>query len=323
MPLKFIFYSDSHLGFDFPITSRSKRTRRGADFFDNFHRVYQYAIEQKIDLLVHGGDLFYRSKIPTKLANHVYLMLHEYAAQKITTIIVPGNHERSHLPQSLLAQDRNIWVFKQPQTYTFNTGAASLSFSGFPFASGNIRHNFRDLVAQTSWQQARAHTKILCLHQAIEGATVGPQNYTFRNRGDVININEIPPDFALVLCGHIHRRQILTTASGVPVVHAGSLERTSFAEKDEPKGFYEISFHSVGSKPDIKFIPLPTRPMIHIDLTPVATQSEGLKLLRKKTSGLPLNAIVRIHTNHSLPVAGVRANVPESMIVYIHNTYFR
>ena len=52
MAIRIVFFSDTHLGFDYPVRGVRKtrgvrkageRRRRGADFFDNFERVLRYA----------------------------------------------------------------------------------------------------------------------------------------------------------------------------------------------------------------------------------------------------------------------------------------
>ncbi len=322
MSFRFIFYSDTHLGFDFPLTRKSKRVRRGIDFFDNFHRIYQYALDNNINTLVHGGDLFYRSKIPDKLVNHVYLILHEYAARGVKTYIVPGNHERSRLPASLIMQDPNICVFTKPQNYVIESPLGRICFCGFPFETGDIRSKFNDLISATNWKNADADLNILCLHQAIDGASVGPKNYIFRNQPDVIDINDISAEFALVLCGHIHRRQILNSQKGTPVVFAGSVERTSFAEKEEPKGFYDINFKSISGPPGISFIKLPTRPMIDINANSSFTEGGLYESFRERVAKLPSNAIIRIDLDDTISIDELRKLIPDSIILYQRRTNF-
>jgi DNA repair exonuclease SbcCD nuclease subunit len=165
-------------------------------------------------------------------------------------------------------------------------------------------------VEETNWRKKRANINILCLHQAIDGATVGPSNYTFRNREEVIDIDDIPDGINLVLSGHIHRRQILRTRTGIPVIYSGSIERTSFAERDEPKGFYDITVASDSAQPRIKFIELPTRPMIILNQNNSMKKSEILKHLQT----IPQNAIVRLQMGNNLTLNEIRAECPESMI---------
>ena len=45
--MKILFFSDTHLGFDYPIRPRIVRRRRGQDFFNNFERVLKYSLENK------------------------------------------------------------------------------------------------------------------------------------------------------------------------------------------------------------------------------------------------------------------------------------
>ena len=313
MPFHFIFYSDTHLGFDFPVTQKSKYIRRGIDFFNNFHKIYDYALKNNIDTLVHGGDLFYRSKVPKKLVNHVYMILHEYAAKGLKTYIVPGNHERARLPGSLLIQDKNLFIFKHPESYIIDTSVGSVCLAGFPFERGDIRSNFKALVKSTQWQKHKADYNFLCLHQAIDGATVGPSNYMFRNRDDVVDINDIPAEFDLVLCGHIHRRQILLSEKGTPVIFAGSIERTSFAERGEPKGFYDITLHPEINRPKIKFIKLPARPMFILNQADKSDTSMLISQMKK----IPANAIVRIKLEGNINLEKIRNSCPESMIISV------
>jgi len=88
---------------------------------------------------------------------------------------------------------------------------------------------------------------------------------------------DIPEKFTAAINGHIHRAQILIRdISGryriPPIIHPGSTERTSFAEKDEPKGYMILELALDGSKSHIygiHFEELPTRPMVRIELGPI------------------------------------------------------
>src|SRR5438067_2086727 len=76
-------------------------------------------------------------------------------------------------------------------------------------------------------------------------ATVGPADFMFTTASDVVRPREVPREFAVVVTGHIHRHQVLTVgrdggALHTPVLYPGSIERTSLAEIDEPKGFMMV-----------------------------------------------------------------------------------
>jgi DNA repair exonuclease SbcCD nuclease subunit len=102
---------------------------------------------------------------------------------------------------------------------------------------------------------------VLCLHQCIEGATCGAGSFTFRFGADVIRTGDLPQNVAVTLSGHIHRHQVLRPAGRPPVIYAGSVERTSFAEAPEVKGFGVLQLTDAGLA-SFDFRPLPARPMV-------------------------------------------------------------
>ena len=265
-----VFFSDTHLGYDFPIRPRVVKKRRGQDFFRNFESVLSYTINNQIDLIVHGGDLFFRHKVSEFIIDRVYQTLSDFAQYQIPFYIVPGNHERSELPPSLFLKHPNINIFNQVKFFSVFHHDFRIILAGFPFIRKNIRGKFPNLMEELEWYKEKADLKILIFHQAVEGATVGPENYRFRNSEDVIPLSLIPDDATAVLCGHIHRRQILTKGPNkishlIPVIFSGSTERTSFAEKDEKKGFYHLIFNKSERNNcllrESRFIELPSRPM--------------------------------------------------------------
>jgi exonuclease SbcD len=262
MPTRVIFCSDTHLGFDHPIRPRSERVQRGPDFFANFQRVLDYAQRTAADLVVHGGDFFFRSRVPAVIVDRAYQMLLEFVACGIPIAIVPGNHERSELPPSLFLNHPLIRVFDRPRTHRFEFDGASLAVSGFPYLR-RVRAHFRTAVEESGSDCVPADHRILCVHHAVDGAVVGPAGFTFHGAADVIAADQLPERINCVLAGHIHRHQVLDHR--VPVVYCGSIERTSFAERGETKGFCELIFRRKATVPEVLFHELPTRPMVDFD----------------------------------------------------------
>jgi exonuclease SbcD len=296
------FFSDTHLGFDYPIHPRIERRRRGGDFFANFYRVLDGQAVSNVDLLVHGGDLFFRSRVHPKVIDRVYGALFEFADRGVPIVIVPGNHERSRLPESLYLSHPNIYVFVRPMTFMFRVRDVQVNLSGFPFERDDVRSRFPSLLEKTGWREAGGDIRLLCLHQAVEGAQVGPVNYTFRSGREVVRFQDLPEGFQAILAGHVHRQQILTERRRPGridrrVIYAGSTERTSFAEKDEDKGFFDITFNptddnhwALGS---LGFKRLPVRPMAEIVID---RRLDGQKLesfLKARISQLARDSIVR------------------------------
>ncbi len=324
--IKIRFFADTHLGFDYPLRPRIPRRRRGQDFFDNFHRVLDSAAASKIDILIHGGDLFFRSRVPSKIVDLTYSALFEFAEKGMPVVIVPGNHERSRLPTSLYLAHPNIHVFAAPMTYKFDFGNIRVCISGFPFERNNIKNRFRSILKETGWEGTDGDIKLLCIHQAVEGAQVGPADYTFRNGEDVIRFDDLPNEFHAVLAGHIHRKQILDgkaskEGKALQVIYPGSTERTSFAEKNEAKGFFDVTFGTINKDgwqiAGLEFMQLPTRPMADLYLTNNVNESNLKPFLLAHIKNFDKNAIVRIKCTGKVN-EGVKGQLTSS---YLRNIF--
>ncbi len=258
--MRVLFVSDTHLGFDLPSRPRVVRRRRGDDFFLNFERALEAARTGEVDAVVHGGDLLYRSRVPAWLAEAALAPLKRLASSGVPVLLVPGNHERACLPYPLLALHERLHIFDRPRGFVLEARGVRAAFIGFPYTH-EIRRGFPEVLAAANRGTSGADVRVLCLHQCIEGATCGPGNYTFRSGADVIRAADLPRDVAVVLSGHIHRQQVLRPAGRPPVVYAGSVERTSFAEAPETKGFVVLQLTPSGLG-RLQFRPLPARPMV-------------------------------------------------------------
>jgi DNA repair exonuclease SbcCD nuclease subunit len=329
VPVRILFLSDTHLGLDLPSRPRIERPRRGDDLFESFERALKPATTGETDLVVHGGDLFYRSRIPAWLAERVFGRLAELADAGVDVFWVPGNHERSGVPRGLLLTHPRIRVFDRPRTFRVEREGLTIALSGFPYAP-RVAADFGALLEATGHRESAADVKLLCIHQAVEGATVGPSDFVFRGGDDVLKGRDVPPGFAALLSGHIHRSQVLVkdlAGRGLasPVLYAGSTERTSFAERHEPKGFLvlEVSPSGDGGRATWEFRDLEARPMVDVSLDP---REEDLEA-RLEAALLPLDprSIVRVSLTadppaHVLPLfsaASLRAAAPRSMTVSV------
>jgi len=327
--LRVLLVADTHLGFDLPQRPRVERPRRGPDFFANFERALAPARRGEVDLVVHGGDLLYRSRVGGGLVAAALEPLLAVADRGVPVLLVPGNHERSCLPYPLLAAHAHFHLLDRPRSFTFDVRGMSVVVAGFPCERGDARSVFAERLAAAA--PPPGDVRLLCLHQAVEGATVGPADFTFRSAPDVVPGRAIPAGFAAVLAGHIHRHQVLTRdlagrPLAAPVLYPGSVERTAFAERDERKGYLTLAiapdFRGGGRLAEWRFHELPTRPM-HVLTLPAAGLDHGG--LRAALGALPPDAVVQLRvTGEPAPsaAAALRASAlarlhPPSMIVEV------
>ncbi|MBN1879459.1 metallophosphoesterase [bacterium] len=267
--VRILFFADSHLGFDNGLRSRIQRRRRSDDFERNFHAVIRRGLENDIDLVVHGGDVFYRSRIPPELVSDTFRCLGELPKNGKPVYLAPGNHERSRIPYPLFALIPGIYIFNGFNSFVFEKYDLRLLLSGFPY-SDHARSYIQTYCNRSMDDDYLCDFRILCIHQAVEGSMAGIQNYTFRSGDDVVPVDAFPANIDLVLSGHIHKAQVLriqrqsSPVSMLPVIYPGSIERTSFAERDESKGFFLVDLKKEcdGLKRiEWTFSELPARPM--------------------------------------------------------------
>lgn len=299
--MRVLFLSDTHLGFDSPARPRVERRRRGGDFFRNYELALAPALRREVDVVLHGGDLLYRSRVPASLAERALAPLVRVAEAGVAVLLVPGNHERGRIPYPLLAWHPNLHVFDRPRTVSLEARGVRVAFVGFPYAKA-VRSRFRGLVAQAgrangaTEKRGRADHAILCLHHSIEGATCGPGDFTFRAGDDVIRRADLPRGLTLVLSGHVHRHQVMRpgTQDGPTVVYAGSIERTSFAEAPEAKGVVRVELDSAGVT-KLEFSPLPTRPMLVRALSLQGCgEAEARRRIAEVVRATPPDAVLQI-----------------------------
>ncbi|NQV29640.1 MAG: metallophosphoesterase [Candidatus Marinimicrobia bacterium] len=319
--MKILLFADTHLGFDYPIRPRIERRRRGTDFFQNYQHILDTALTEKVDVLLHGGDVFFRSKIPSLIVEKAYEPLLKVLDQGIDIFLVPGNHERSRLPHTPLFHHPKLHLFDRPRTFTVERSNSRIAFGGIPNIRHDVADSFAGAVHSSGIMEVSAEQKLLCLHQSIENAVVGVQNYKFRKGPDVIGLDQFPAGMDLIVSGHIHRQQILTSLSGTPIIYPGSIERTSFAERLESKGYYMIEISE--ARIDIEFRPLSCRPMIEWLLNSCTVdESSFLQQVASRVTELPEDAILRIKCTSEgqqdlLKIAKVRTLFPTSINVEI------
>jgi DNA repair exonuclease SbcCD nuclease subunit len=304
--VRILLVADTHLGFDLPFKPRIQRRRRGHDFFANFERALEPAMRGEVDLVVHGGDLFFRAKFPDALVEKAMEPLLRVAERGTPIYLVPGNHERSKIPLQIWTVHPNLHIFRQPGTFVCRLNQATIALSGFPFAR-RVGDDFLNLVEATNYRDAKADIHLLCIHQAVEGAKVGPSDYTFRRGSDVIRGSDIPREFTAVLSGHIHRSQLLTRdlmnrPMPAPVIYPGSVERTAFAERFEEKHYVILNFNlpSPNQAPslEVAFVPLPARPMHTLDINGESHDvQQQLGELRRRLWSMDPESIVNLRLN--------------------------
>lgn len=329
--MRILLVADTHIGFDLPQRPRVERRRRGHDFLANFRRALAPARRGQVDLVVHGGDLLFRSVVPAAIVEMAMQPLIEVASLGVPVYLVPGNHERSRIPLHLWASHPGIRVFDRPRTFRLQVGDCTLALSGFPYVR-QVRNCFAALVQETGYEPGATDCAIVCMHQAFEGARVGgPGKFRFGTGKDVVRGLDLPAGLDAVLTGHIHRAQVLRTnlqgrPLAAPVIYPGSVERTSWAEQDEPKGYVIVTVGTGRGQVDLQWTRLPDRPMCDVYVKSALARQPLEASLRTQLGQLQGDAVVRVHlrgpwsdaAREALSSANLRRLAPDTMNISLH-----
>ncbi len=256
MAIRFLHLADTHLGARHP-------ARGGGDpYLRSFRRALAPARRGEVDLVLHGGDMYARSRPSVRRVAEGSGLLLDAAEGGARVVLVAGNHETSVLPGRLLLGHPRIHVLEAASRLSLEIGGARVSIYGFPFLRREPRARFASVLSEAGWPRGRGDVNVLLCHQTFEGARVGPVGYTFRAGPEVIPLSAVPAGFHYGALGHIHRRQLLRHPArpGLLLAYPGATERTARAEGNEEKGYLRGEFRGDGTV-RVRFIRLPVRPL--------------------------------------------------------------
>jgi hypothetical protein len=145
------------------------------------------------------------ARVAPEIVNRSCMALAEVSDLGVQVIIAPGNHDRSRLPSSIWLGHPNIHVLDQPRSVLIHANDLTVAIGGFPFVPGDIRESLPRQLEQTGLARVPADVRLLCMHQTVAGARVGPNGFEFRAGPEVISRASLPRAMTAVLAGHIHR----------------------------------------------------------------------------------------------------------------------
>ncbi|MEE8318842.1 MAG: exonuclease SbcCD subunit D [Dehalococcoidales bacterium] len=336
--MKILHFADLHLGVESyghtdPATGLSSRL---IDFLSAFDRVIDYALENKVDLVLFCGDT-YKTREPGQTQQREFAKrLNRLSAGGIPVFLLIGNHDMPNAVGRATATEifdtlavANVYVSNRPDVYKIPTASGVVQVVSLPWPRRSAllsKEEAKNLdLAQIKDRLQQALTTaievnaakldpglpaVLAAHAWVTGATVGSEKImTIGQEPSLLLSNVARPDFDYVALGHIHRHQVLS--ENPPVVYAGSLESMDFNDEDDDKGFYLVDIESGGEtgkrKVTFDFHPVEGRRFVTVsvnieaeDMDPTATV---LKAIAGQAESLP-GAIVRLSLTLPAQVEG-------------------
>jgi DNA repair exonuclease SbcCD nuclease subunit len=254
--MRILQISDTHLGAK--LNARGPQGwSRADDHFDALVHALQPAFREEVDLVVHAGDVFDRSRPPRRDVERSAALFHD-VARRVPVVGIAGNHDRKGIQRWL--PHRSLRFVDQPQV---------VEHGGRRFGLVPFQRYASHFAAAVARLLASGPLDLLFCHASFAGSRV--PGFTFRvappqsrRHTDVIGLQHLleagvdPMAVGAIGSGHIHPRQALQLGP-IPVVHGGSTERTAFSEASQVKG--TVIWDLSGPSPAWRFADHPTRPM--------------------------------------------------------------
>jgi exonuclease SbcD len=267
MGLKILHFADLHLGVETygrlnPETGLSTRLE---DFLKALDKVVDYAIENKIDLVLFCGDA-YKSREPTQTQQREFAKrIYRLSSSGIPIFLLIGNHDLPNAIGKATTTEifdtltvKNVYVSNRPEVHRIPTPSGDIQVVSLPWLrrsalltkedtknltfeqiNEKMQAAMTEVIANKAKELDPELPAVLAAHVWVTGAKVGSESsMTIGQEHALLVSNIIHPAFDYVALGHIHKHQVLN--ENPPVVYAGSLERLDFGEADDEKGFYLV-----------------------------------------------------------------------------------
>ncbi|WP_407424864.1 exonuclease SbcCD subunit D [Methanobrevibacter sp.] len=189
--MKFAHLADTHLGYrQFGLIEREK------DFYEVFEKVIDKIIEEKVDFVIHSGDLFETAR-PSPIALLTFQKgLLKLKGSGIPMYAIAGNHDivmrNDSIPPQVIFKKLGLKVISPINT---NYMHGDIFIAGLPFYPSSQVKNLKSKLAELSKKAANHEKSILVLHQGIDKYF----GYNFE-----LEIGDLPDNFNYYALGHIH-----------------------------------------------------------------------------------------------------------------------
>ena len=256
---------------------------RAADRRRCFRSAVDGAIERKVNLILHGGDLFEgeQSRNRPKPTPTEYVAVErelDRAADFAPTVVPGDNHGMSggpteeHAIAPLAGRHPRLFVCLRPDLLNLETKAGRVQVAVLPFPQKSIllaKEEYAGIPPETVNQligeklaailrgfRARLDASLpsiclthMMLREAVFGSDRGPETGTLMLSAEAFD------GFDLVVSGDVHRHQMI----GKRILIPGGTDRTDFGEEHEAKGWCYVELDGPGAVPRVELVETPAR----------------------------------------------------------------
>ena len=262
MSVQIVHCGDLHLDRNFNVGSIARNYERKRDLDANFIKIVNYAIENRADLFLISGDIFDRVNPSNFSRDFLAKQLKELNVRGIPVFIIGGNHDVPKVPDvPTLALD----VLDTVGLATVFSRSDVLGRKTLKIAGLNVCISGKSYFSQREGENPIAGQRVplsgdinvLMLHGSLQGLNVVSSVPQLSSQNPFAP-EDIPRKLDLLALGHFHNGFDRRVGECL-VCNPGSIEKLTWAEINDSKGFYWVELGRESS--ECEFISLETRPM--------------------------------------------------------------
>ncbi len=274
--MKILHFADLHLGVESygridPATGISSRL---LDFLSVLDQVIDYALENRVDLVLFCGDA-YKTREPSQTQQREFAKrINRLSISGIPIFLLIGNHDLPNAIGKATTTEifdtlavKNVYVSNRPGIYRIPTSSGIIQIASLPWLrrsallskeetknldfeqiNQRLQQVLTNIIAVHAAKLDPGLPSILVAHVGVASATVGSERLMSIGQEHFLLLGNVAnPAFDYIALGHIHKHQVLS--DNPPVVYSGSLERLDFGEEEDEKGFYLVEIEPDQSFP--------------------------------------------------------------------------
>ena len=262
--MRILHFADLHIGVENygRVDPQTGLSTRLTDFLQTFDEVVDYALDNRVDLVLFCGDA-YKSRDPSQTHQREFAKrVARLSNAGIPVFLLVGNHDTPHVIGRATALEifptldvPNVYIGDSLATYRVQTADGPVQIVAVPWirrsaflardeARGLTPDQVNEAIQERLARLIRAQADdldknipaVLAGHVSVSDAVTSSEQSMMLGRDHVLlKSNVALPEFDYVALGHIHRHQKLSEEP--LVVYSGSLQRIDFGEEKDEKGF--------------------------------------------------------------------------------------
>jgi DNA repair exonuclease SbcCD nuclease subunit len=225
--MKFLHLSDTHLG-----KTNYKLKEREEDFYKAFKQCVDIALREKVDFVVHTGDLFDEGNPSHKAIIQAIRQLSRLKNKGVPVFVIAGSHDISvdETVISILEEIGLVTNLSRPEYYEVDDKIVmkglfykNVFLCGVAGRQANIREIFEKL--EKNPEASKADYKVFMFHHTISDIST-----MFMD----VPSSALPKGFDYYAGGHWHTAFTAKHGTGI-IQYAGSTEYTDVADMETPQ----------------------------------------------------------------------------------------